>query len=143
MIHGWAAIQKARQSIEERTVGSITRGDVNEEWAHSGYVEAGDFVFLSYCVGNVGKSVEEQINGALDHMETRLAKAGLKLSDVAKLDILLRDVWNIPIMEKVFKERFRGIYPARKTISTDFAHVGGPEGLHVQIDGIAYRGKKE
>ena len=76
-------------------------------------------------------------------MEMRLAKAGLKLSDVVKLDILLRDVWNIPIMEKVFKERFRGVYPARKTISTDFAHVGGPDGLHVQIDGIAYRGKKE
>jgi enamine deaminase RidA (YjgF/YER057c/UK114 family) len=124
-------------------VSNIIRGDVNDEWAHSGYVEAGDFVFLSYCVGNVGKSVEEQINGALDHMEKRLAKADLKLSDVVKLDILLRDVWNIPIMETVFKERFRGVYPARKTISTDFAHVGGPDGLHVQIDGIAYRGKKE
>jgi len=122
-------------------MSNIKRGDVNDEWAHSGYVEAGDFVFLSYCVGNVGKSVEEQVHGALDHMETRLTKANLKLSDVVKLDILLRDVWNIPIMEKVFKERFRGAYPARKTISTDFAHVGGPDGLHVQIDGIAYRGK--
>jgi 2-iminobutanoate/2-iminopropanoate deaminase len=124
-------------------VSNIKRGDVNDEWAHAGYVEAGDFVFLSYCVGNVGKSVEEQVNGALDHMETRLAEVDLKLSDVVKLDILLRDVWNIPIMEKVFKERFRGAYPARKTISTDFAHIGGPDGLHVQIDGIAYRGKKE
>ena len=124
-------------------MGDIVRGDVNEEWAHAGYVEAGDFVFLSYCVGNVGKSVEEQVHGALDHMEMRLAKVGLTLSDVVKLDILLRDVWNIPIMEKVFKVRFRGVYPASKTIGTDFAHVGGPEGLHVQIDGIAYRGKKE
>jgi 2-iminobutanoate/2-iminopropanoate deaminase len=124
-------------------VNGIMRGDVNDEWAHSGYVEAGDFVFLSYRVGNVGKSVEEQMNGALDHMEKRLAEVGLKLSDVVKLDILLRDVWNIPIMEEVFKERFRGVYPVRKTISTDFAHVGGPNGLHVQIDGIAYRGRKE
>ncbi|NIM94534.1 MAG: RidA family protein [Anaerolineales bacterium] len=124
-------------------MSSIRRGDVNEEWAHSGYVEAGDFIFLSYCVGNIGKSVEEQVNGALDHMEMKLAKVNLTLSDVVKLDVLLRDVWNIPIMEKVFKERFRGEYPARKTISTDFAHVGGPDGLHVQIDGIAYKGKKE
>jgi 2-iminobutanoate/2-iminopropanoate deaminase len=124
-------------------VSNLIRGDINDQEAQSGYVEAGDFVFLSYCVGNVGKSVEEQINGALDHMEKRLAKADLKLSDVVKLDILLRDVWNIPIMEKVFKERFRGVYPARKTISTDFAHIGGPDGLPVQIDGIAYRGKKE
>ncbi len=44
-------------------------------------------------------------------------------------------------MEKVFKERVKGEYPARKTIQTNFAHAGGPEGLHVQIDGIAYRGK--
>jgi len=124
-------------------VSNIIRCDVNDEEAQSGYVEVGDFVFLSYCVGNVGKSVEEQINGALDHMEKRLAKVDLKLSDVVKLDILMKDVWNIPIMEKVFKKRFRGVYPARKTISTDFAHVGGPDGLHVQIDGIAYRGKKE
>ena len=139
----WVAIQKVIEVIKERTVSNIIRGDVNDEWAHSGYVEAGDLVFLSYCVGNVGKSVEEQVNGALDHMEKRLAEVNLQLSDIVKLDILLRDVWNIPIMEKVFKERFRGGYPARKTISTDFAHVGGPDGLHVQIDGIAYRGKRE
>lgn len=42
-------------------------------------------------------------------------------------------------MEKVLKERFTGKYPARKTIQTNFADVGGPEGLHVQIDGIAYK----
>lgn len=32
----------------------IIRGDVNEDWAHSGIVEAGGFVFINYCVGNVG-----------------------------------------------------------------------------------------
>ena len=41
-------------------------------------------------------------------------------------------------MEKVFKTRFKGEYPARKTIQTEFAHKGGLEGLQVQIDGIAY-----
>ena len=123
-------------------MNNIIRADVNEEWAHSGYVVAGDFVFLSYCVGNVGKSVEEQVHGALDNMEARLAEVNLTLSDVVKLDILLRDAWNIPVMEKIFKQRFRGAYPARKTIETNFAHVGGPDGLHVQIDGIAYLGRK-
>lgn len=123
-------------------MSKIIRGDVNEEWAHAGYVVAGDFVFLSYCVGNVGQSVEEQVHGALDDMENKLAQVGLDLSDVVKLDVLMRDPWNIPIMEKVFKERFKGAYPARKTIATEFAHVGGPDGLQVQIDGIAYLGKK-
>ena len=44
--------------------------------------------------------------------------------------------------EKVFKERFQGHYPARKTIATEFAHQGGEHGLQVQIDAIAYRGQK-
>ena len=75
-------------------------------------------------------------------MEERLKEIGLQLEDVVKVDILFRDIWNIPIMEEVFKKRFKGKYPARKSISTDFAHVGGDAGLHIQIDGIAYRGGK-
>jgi len=102
-------------------------------------VEAGDFVFLNFCVGNVGQSVEAQVHEALDEMERRLKEIGLTLESVVKVDVLLRDPWNIPVMEKVFKERFSGKYPARKTIQTDFAHIGGPEGLHVQMDAIAYK----
>jgi len=120
----------------------IIRGDVNEEYAYSGYVEAGDFVYLTFCVGNVGQSVEQQVHGALDHMEYRLRQCGIGLDSVVQVDVLLRDAWNIPVMEKVFKERFKGKYPARKTIQTNFAHVGGPDGLEVQIDGIAFKGKK-
>lgn len=120
----------------------IKRQDVDEQRAYSGYVEAADFIFLNFCVGNVGESVERQVEGALDHMSARLAKAGLTLDAVVKVDVLLRDVWDIPVMEEVFKRRFKGNYPARKTISTEFAHRGGPQGLKVQIDGIAYRGKR-
>lgn len=65
----------------------------------------------------------------------------LTLNSVVKVDVLLRDVWDIPVMEEVFKRRFKGNYPARKTISTEFAHRGGPDGLKVQIDGIAYKSK--
>ncbi len=120
-------------------MSSIIRTNVNEEYAYSEIVEAGDFVFLSFCVGNVGGSIEDQVHGAINDMENRLAKINLTLRNVVKMDVLLRDAWNIPIMEKVFKERFDGIYPARKTIQTEFAHIGGPDGLHVQIDAIAYK----
>lgn len=122
-------------------MGEIIRHDVNEKYAYSGFVEAGDFVFLSFCVGNVGGTVEEQVEGALNNMSKRLSTLNLDLDAVVKIDVLLRDVWDIPVMEKVFKERFNGKYPARKTISTEFAHVGGPDGLKVQIDAIAYKGK--
>ncbi|MEC0168271.1 RidA family protein [Paenibacillus graminis] len=120
-------------------MSEIVRHDVNEEYAYSGFVEAGDFIFLSFCVGNVGGTVEEQVEGALDEMSGRLQQVGLALGDVVKLDILLRDVWEIPVMETVFKRRFQGKYPARKTISTEFAHAGGPDGLKVQMDAVAYR----
>lgn len=120
-------------------MSEIIRSEINVESAYSGIVEAGDLVFLSFCVGNVGAPFEDQVHGAIDDMEQRLKIVGLTLASVVKIDVLLRDVWNIPEMEKVFKERFVHGYPARKTISTEFAHVCGIHGLQVQIDAIAYR----
>ncbi len=118
----------------------IIRTDVNQEWGHSGIVEAGDFAFISYCVGNIGQPIENQINGAFDHLSRRLESIGLTLESVVKIDCLFRDVWNIPIMEKVIKERFKGKFPARKSIQTEFAHQGGQEGLQFQLDAIAFKG---
>lgn len=122
-------------------MSEITRLDVSEEWAHTGIVKAGDYCFLSYCVGNTDGSIEEQINGAFDVMGKRLALFGLTLENVVQMDCLFRDVWNIPIMEKVIKERFHGKYPVRKSIQTNFADKGGENGLKFQVDAIAYCGK--
>lgn len=91
--------------------------------------------------GNVGGTVEEQINGAFDEMAKRLAMVGLTLENVVQMDCLFRDIWNIPVMEKVIKERFNGKYPVRKSIQTEFAHTGGEKGLLFQADAIAYCGK--
>lgn len=121
-------------------MGEIVRTDVNEEWAHSGVIEAGDFVFIGYCVGNIGQSISCQINGAFDHLSKRLNSVGLNLESVVKIDCLFRDVWNIPVMEKIIKERFKGKYPVRKSFQTEFAHSGGSEGLLFQLDAVAYRG---
>ena len=118
---------------------TIKRHGVNEECAWSEIVEAGNFVFLTFCVGNVGQSVEAQVHGALDNMAARLEKVGLTLESVVKVDVMMKDPWNIPIMERVFNERFKGAYPARKTVATEFAHKGGVDGLQVQIDAIAFR----
>ncbi len=119
-------------------MNEIIRKDVHSEYAYSGLVKAGQYVFLTFCVGNVGGSVREQVVGALEDMGRRLKLVNLTLESVVQVNVLLRDVWDIPIMEEVFKEKFKGKYPARKTISTEFAHAGGPDGLKVQIDGIAF-----
>ncbi|MBN2221802.1 MAG: RidA family protein [Vallitaleaceae bacterium] len=120
-------------------MSEIIRHDVNEEWAHSGVIEAGDFVYIGYCVGNIGQGIEQQVRGAIEHLESRLKLVGLDLKSVVQVDCLFRDVWNIPVMEKVFKERFQGCYPVRKSIQTEFAHRGGEEGLHFQLDAVAYK----
>lgn len=117
----------------------IKRYEINEEWAHAGMVEAGGFVFVSYCVGNIGKSIEDQVNGAFDHLEQRLIDIGLTLQSVVKIECLFRDIWNIPVLEKILKERFKGEYPARKSIQTEFAHKGGEEGLLFQLDAVCFR----
>ena len=117
-------------------MSEIIRHDIKEEWAHSGIVEAGDFCFLNYCVRNIGGTIEEQINGAFDEMEERLAMAGLTLENVVQMNCLFKNIWDIPSMEKVVKERFNGKYPARKSIQTDFADS---RGLLFQVDGIAYK----
>lgn len=123
---------------EERKTEAIERYDINEEWAHSGIIKAGDFYFIGYCAGNIGGTLEEQINGAFDMMERRLSMVGLTLENVVQMDCLFRDVWNIPIMENVIRERFHGKYPVRKSIQTNFADVGGEKGRQFQCDGVAY-----
>ncbi|KPL61003.1 RidA family protein [Rossellomorea vietnamensis] len=118
----------------------IIRSDVNEDWGHSGIVEAGEFAFVNYCVGDIGQSIEHQIQGAFDHLEKRLESIGLTLESVVKIDCMFRDIWNIPVLEKVIKERFNGKYPARKSLQTEFAHRGGEDGLQFQLDAIAFKG---
>ena len=84
----------------------------------------------------MGQPAENQIIGALDQLSERLNLVGLTLESVVQVDALFRDVYEIPIMEKVFRERFNGKYPVRKSIQTNFAD----KGIHFQLDAIAYKG---
>lgn len=117
----------------------IKRYDINEEWALSGVIEAGNFVFVGYCVGNIGEPIEKQIVGALKQLEARLKLVDLALADVVKMDVLFKNIFDIPIMEKILKETFHGKFPVRKSIQTEFAH-SGEVGILFQIDAIAFKG---
>lgn len=81
-------------------MSKIIRHEINESWAISGVVESCGLVFVSYCIGNIGKPIEEQINGAFDNLSERLNTIGLTLESVVKIDALFRDVWNNPINGK-------------------------------------------
>ena len=114
----------------------IKRTETSEEWAHSGIVEAGDYVFISYCMGNEGQSIENQINGAFDILGERLGLIGLTLESVVKMDCLFKDIADLSFLAKIIKERFVEKYPARKAFETKFIR----DGISFQIDAIAFKG---
>jgi len=114
----------------------IIRHNVYERNANSSVIEAGDFVFVGHCCRNQGQTLENQIIGALDQLSERLSLVGLTLESVVQIDALFRDVYQIPVMEKVFKERMNGKYPVRKSIQTNFADAS----IVFQLDAIAYKG---
>ncbi|MCR5805599.1 MAG: RidA family protein [Oscillospiraceae bacterium] len=119
-------------------MNEIKRVEVDEFWADSTIIEAGDFVFVGYCMGNEGKSIEEQIDGAFTTLEERLTKVGLGLDSVVKMDCLFKDINDLNYLADVIRKRFNGKYPTRKAFTSDFIRAG----IRFQIDAIAYKPKK-
>lgn len=117
-------------------MNEIRRTEISDEWAHSGIVAAGDYVFISYCMGNEGQPIENQINGAFDILSERLETVGLSLESVVKMDCLFKDIMDLSFLGEIIKKRFHGKYPARKAFETKFIR----EGIRFQIDAIAFRG---
>lgn len=114
---------------------NIKRIEISEEWAHSGVVEAGDSVYVSYCMKNEGQPIEIQISGAFDVLEERLGSIGLSLESVVKMDCLFKDIMDIHALGDIIKVRFNGKYPARKAFETKFLR----DEILFQVDAVAYR----
>lgn len=118
-------------------MSEIIRKEIDEVWADSTIIEAGDFVFIGYCMRNEGKSIEEQIHGAFDVLEERLKMVGLTLEAVVKMDCLFKDINDLNYLADIIKDRFNGKYPTRKAYETKFIR----DGIDFQIDAIAYKTK--
>ena len=116
-------------------MSKIIRTEIDETWAHSAVVEAGDYVYISYCMDNEGETIERQINGAFDVLSYRLKTIGLTLQSVVQMDCLFKNINDLSYLEKIIKDRFHGTYPARKAFETRFIR----EGIDFQIDAIAFR----
>ena len=113
----------------------IVRTEIDEMWAHSAIVEAGDYVYISYCMENEGQSIENQINGAFDILSDRLETIGLTLESVVQMDCLFRNINDLSFLGEIIKERFNRKYPARKAYETKFIR----DGIAFQVDAIAFR----
>lgn len=120
-------------------MNNIKRLDVDVFWADSTVIEAGDLVFVGYCMGNEGRSVEEQMDGAFETLKNRLALAGLGLDNVVKMDCLFKNINDLNLLPDAIKRHFNGKFPTRKAFTTDFIR----DGILFQIDAIAYKGSND
>jgi len=105
-------------------------------WSYSAAVEAGDYVFLAMHRGS-GDDFTTQFHGALTNLKKTLAAYDMKLADLVKINVWLKNVQDIRIYEKLFRDYFEeGKYPARMGATTEFVD----DDCLVMIEGLAYRG---
>ena len=115
---------------------TIKRIEVDAFWADSTIIEVGNLVFIGYCMGNEGQSVEKQIEGAFSVLSERLNKVGLGLDSVVKMDCMFQNIEDLHYLPAIIKKYFKDKYPTRKAFTTDFIR----EGIAFQIDAVAYKG---
>jgi 2-iminobutanoate/2-iminopropanoate deaminase len=106
-------------------------------YSYSSAVAAGDFVFLGLHRG-FGEGFAEQLDDVMEQLKKTLAAFELTLRDLVKVNVWLKDVDDLPEMEKRFQDHFdEGEFPARMTSTTEFIEAD----CLLMIDGVAYRGK--
>jgi 2-iminobutanoate/2-iminopropanoate deaminase len=105
-------------------------------YSYSSAVVAGDFVFLGLHRG-FGDTFTQQLDSAIEHMKENLARLGLTLASLVKVTVWLKNIQDLPVMEKRFTRYFeKDHFPARMTATTEFIDAD----CQVMIEGIAYRG---
>lgn len=104
-------------------------------FSYSAAVAAGDFVFLGLHRGE-GENFAAQFDDTLDGVTRTLARFGLTLANLVKVNVWLRCIQDLPEMEKRFLDYFEeGGFPARMTSTTEFIDAD----CLLMIDGVAYR----
>ncbi len=82
---------------------------------------------------------KSQFDDALTSVKKTLAAFDLTLADIAKVNIWLKFIKDLPVMEKLFNNYFeKNKFPARMTATTEFID----DDCLMMIEGIAYRKNK-
>ena len=103
-------------------------------FSYSLAVAAGDFVFLGLHRG-FGDSFTDQFHDTIKHLKKTLAEFDLPLAHLVKVNVWLKNIKDLPEMEKRFNNYFeKGNFPARMTSTTEFID----DDCLLMIDGIAY-----
>ena len=103
--------------------------------SYSSAVAAGSTIYLALHRG-FGNHFSEQFDGAIQGMIHTLSQLDLTLASIVKVNIWLKDIQDLPEMEKRFQQYFeKDKFPARMTATTEFIDAD----CLLMIDGIAYR----
>lgn len=104
-------------------------------------VKCGDFVFVSgqgpldpVSKQVVSADIAEQTRVTLDNVNTVLEAAGTSLANVVKVGVFLRDMSDFDAFNRVFRDYFKGVQPARTTVEA----AAPRKGVNVEIDAIAW-----
>ena len=106
---------------------------------YSQAVKAGDFLFVSGQLpanaetGVIVETVKEQADQSLQNIKAILVEGGLRMEDVVKTTIFLKDMNDFSIVNEVYSSFFDGNYPARSTVQV--ARL--PKDADVEIEAIA------
>ena len=107
---------------------------ISTPYSYSSAVVAGEYVFLGLHRG-FGASFAEQHESVFESLQKTLADLGLTLANLAKVNVWLKDIQDLPEMERLFRNHFeKDQYPARMTSTTEFIDAD----CLLMIDGVAY-----
>ena len=108
---------------------------ISTPYSYSQAVAAGDFIFLGIHSGQ-GVDFAAQFDDALKKMAKSLTEFGLTLNSLVKMQVWLKDIKDLPEVEKRVRSYFeKDKYPVRMTSTTQFID----EGRLVMLEGVAYR----
>jgi len=102
--------------------------------SYSSAVTAGPYTFLGLHRGQ-GLDFESQIKDTFKHLKQTLVQCGLELNNLVKVHVWLKNINDLPAMEKIFNQYFEeNKFPARMTATTQFID----EDCLIMIEGTAY-----
>jgi 2-iminobutanoate/2-iminopropanoate deaminase len=113
-------------------MADVTR--ISTPHSYSSAVSAGDFVSLGLHRGS-GHDFAAQFDDTFSYLKKTLAEFGLTLADLVKVNVWLKNIKDLPEMEKGFNKYFeKGNFPARMTATTKFID----NDCLLMIDGVAF-----
>jgi 2-iminobutanoate/2-iminopropanoate deaminase len=130
MMHGITC----RKEVDMTQVKRITTN-----FSFSTAVGAGDYVFVGHHRG-FGDGFTAQFDDMFSRLKKTLAEFGLTPENLTHVNVRLKNIKDLPEMEKRFNNYFKkDSFPARMTTTTNFID----NDCLLMIDGIAYRESHE